>query len=76
LSFQKGKALLNQKTAEFAVKYGISIDSQVFNSIQATEMSTMVIRYFGFGGSMTAVPMLAPDFQWMEEYFRLVNQMP
>lgn len=76
LSFQKGKAILNQKTAELAVKYGIQVDSEVFNSIRTTEMSTMVIRYFGFGGSMTAVPMLAPDFQWMEEYFRMINQMP
>jgi hypothetical protein len=26
------------------------------------------MRYLGFGGKITAVPILAPNFNWIEDY--------
>lgn len=63
-------------TVDLAFKYGIDIDPKVFNSIETTTINTMTIRLLGFGGRMTAVPLSAPNVDWVEPYFQRKNVLP
>lgn len=63
-------------TVDLAYKYGIDIDPKVFNSLETTTLNTMTIRFLGFGGKITAVPLLAPNSDWVQPYFMRKNQLP
>lgn len=73
---EKTNGLMNYKTAALAEKYGIDIYVDAFNSIQTTEINSLVVRHLGFGGQMTAVPIVAPFDSWVEIYFRNKNKIP
>lgn len=76
LMTEKIHGLMNMQTATLAEKYGIEIFGDAFNSVQTTEVNSLVIRHLGFGGQMTAVPIVAPFDSWVEIYFRNKNKIP
>lgn len=76
LKYQKVKRFLSTYTADLAIKYGIDINADVLNGIKSTMMNSFGIRYMGFGGRITAAPLLAPQEDWIDEYFQRKNQLP
>jgi len=76
LKYQKVKRFLSTYTADLAIKYGIDINADVLNGIKSTVMNSFGIRYMGFGGRITAAPLLAPQEDWIDEYFHRKNQLP
>ena len=70
------RANVNKHTVDLAYKYGIDIDPKVFRSLETTTINTMTIRFLGFGGKITAVPLLAPNCDWVQPYFMRKNQLP
>jgi parvulin-like peptidyl-prolyl isomerase len=60
-------ALIN-KTVELANKYDVQLNDETLSSIKVLNTTTVVYRYFGFGGRLLAVPMTAPNYLWVKPY--------
>ncbi|MBE0572426.1 MAG: peptidylprolyl isomerase [Ignavibacteriaceae bacterium] len=60
-------ALIN-KTVELANKYDVQLNDEALNSIEILNTTTVVYRYFGFGGRLLAVPMTAPNYLWIKPW--------
>lgn len=76
LRFQKVKKIMTSYTADLAIKFGIEVDADVLNSIETTGVNSFGIRYLGFGGRITAAPLLPPQEDWIDDYFFRKNQLP
>jgi hypothetical protein len=68
LIFKKAKGKMNNYSVNLAIKYGIGIDFDLLESIEVTNISSFAIRGLGFGGKLTAVPMLAPNVEWVQPW--------
>ena len=64
------------KTAELANKYGITIDHKVLQSIKVKNLSMLVFKNFGFGGSGLAMPIVPPFFEWVEKWQNSKQDLP
>ncbi|MCR4418214.1 MAG: peptidylprolyl isomerase [Ignavibacteria bacterium] len=62
--------------AELAQKYVKNINVDLLNSIKVTNLNMFVYRYMGFGGKMTAVPVIAPYISWYEEWKKINKTLP
>jgi len=60
-------ALIN-KTVELANKYNVQLNDEALSSIKVLNTTTVVYRYFGFGGRLLAVPMTAPNYLWVKPW--------
>jgi parvulin-like peptidyl-prolyl isomerase len=58
-------------TAIWAKKYGISINDELLKSLKVTRINSYIIKMFGFGGRIGAVPITPPFYKWVEEYKKL-----
>jgi len=67
---------LDNYTAKLALKYGIEINYDLFKSTSTTTINTMWFRYLGFGGKITAVPLLAPNSEWVKSWLEQKNLSP
>lgn len=64
------------KTINMANNYKIKID---YNNLQSANVSTInsfAIRHMGFGGKITAVPLLAPFSEWVNEWLKQKQDLP
>ena len=68
LIYKKLHAKMINYTTSLALKYGVSIDYKTLNSIEVTNINSFAIRQMGFGGKMTAVPLLAPNNEWVQPW--------
>lgn len=59
---------LMKKTVELAKKYDVQISEETLNSINVLNTTTVVYRYFGFGGRLLAVPMTTPNYLWVKPW--------
>lgn len=64
LAFQKSKMKLNDYTYNLALKYNIELNLNELDKIKTTRIPSFGIRNIGFGGKLTAVPILAPNYLW------------
>ena len=62
--------------AELAQKYVKNINTELLNSVKVTNLNMFVYRYMGFGGKMTAVPVIAPYVSWYEEWKKINKTLP
>jgi parvulin-like peptidyl-prolyl isomerase len=60
-------AVIN-KTVELANKYNVQLNDEVLSSIKVLNTTTVVYRYFGFGGRLLAVPMTVPNYLWVKPW--------
>jgi len=60
-------ALIN-KTVELANKYNVQLNDEALSSIKVLNTTTVVYRYFGFGGRLLAVPMSVPNYLWVKPW--------
>jgi parvulin-like peptidyl-prolyl isomerase len=69
----KTKAKITNYTVNLAIKFGVGLDFNVLNSIEVTNINSLGIRRLGFGGQITAVPIIAPNFDWVPQWLEKIN---
>lgn len=57
-----------ENTIELANSKNITINEDVLNNFELTNLNMIVYRYFGFGGKLLAVPMSPPFATWFEKW--------
>ncbi len=68
LKHKKYSDALIKNTYELADKYDVQISEETLNSIKVLNTTTVVYRYFGFGGRLLAVPMTTPNYLWVKPW--------
>jgi len=74
LAFKKAQAKLNDYTYNLAMKYNIELNIPELDKIQTTRLPSFGIRNLGFGGKITAVPILAPNVEWAYRWIQNQNK--
>lgn len=62
--------------SQFAQKYVKNINIELLKSIKVTNLNMFVYRYMGFGGKITAVPIISPYVSWYEEWKKINKALP
>lgn len=65
---KKHDRVMTSYVAALAKEYTVDIRYHTLNSITIQPANMVVRRMIGFGGTITAVPMLYPNWEWMKEY--------
>lgn len=73
LAFQKAQMKLNDYTYNLSTKYNIDLNIPELDKIQVTRIPALAIRNLGFGGKITAVPILAPNVEWAFRWIQRQN---
>lgn len=68
LRTEKMYSALDEVTSDIAVQKGISINESVLKSLKVTNVDMIVLRRFGFGGQLLAVPDAQPYSSWFKKY--------
>lgn len=68
LALGKMDKLISEKTVSLAKQYGISLNEQILNSLEISELNTFTYRLIGFGGKIAAFPITIPMFEWYKQY--------
>lgn len=66
LAWEKIKNQITKKTAEYAVGSNVKINYEALKRIDLTRISSMTMRFLGFGGSISGVPVYTPNYEWAE----------
>ena len=76
LAIKKEQNAINKFTVRLARKYGVDINLPVLEKIKVTNINMFGYRFLGFGGRITAAPLMAPDVDWVEPYLKNLNIAP
>ncbi len=76
LALKKDKSAITNYTVELAKKFGVDIDLAALEKIEVTNINMLAYRLLGFGGRITAAPLLTPNVEWVEPYLKSVNINP
>ncbi len=76
LEYQKAKRILDYRTVDLAKKYGMDIKEDAFRGLETTTVTSFGVHHLGFGGQVMASPLLAPDNDWVEIFFKQQNVTP
>ncbi len=76
LNVDKYTETVTDKTVELANKYGVTINEKGLKDLQVTEFNMVVFKYFGFGGQMAAVPIVAPFTGWVKPWSENRKALP
>jgi len=74
LTYQKLYKKMTDFTYALSVKYGVSLNLDLLEQISVTTLPSFGIRFLGFGGKMTAVPLIAPNVDWAEQWIKNQQQ--
>uniref|UniRef100_A0A7V3E885 peptidylprolyl isomerase n=1 Tax=Ignavibacterium album TaxID=591197 RepID=A0A7V3E885_9BACT len=74
LAFKKAQMKLNDYTYNLALKYNVELNIPELDKIQVTRLPSFGIRNLGFGGKITAVPILAPNVEWAYRWIQQQNK--
>ncbi|MFA6979529.1 MAG: peptidylprolyl isomerase [Ignavibacteriaceae bacterium] len=66
LAWDKIKSQITKKTAEYALVSKVKINYEALKRIDLTRISSMTVRFLGFGGSLSGVPVYTPNYEWTE----------
>ena len=72
----KMKNSINQFIAKLAKQSSITINNELLNSIRSINHNSVVFKLLGFGGKITAVPLIAPNSEWVEDWLNSLKVMP
>lgn len=73
LAFNKLRNSIIKYSVDLAHKYGITINQNALNAATVTNLNSVIYRYIGFGGKITAVPMMTPFVDWVQEWKKNSN---
>ena len=74
IAFQKAQMKLTDYTYNLTIKYDIELNIPELDKIQTTRLPSFGIRNLGFGGKITAVPILAPNVEWAYRWIQSQNK--
>jgi parvulin-like peptidyl-prolyl isomerase len=69
IAFKKLKIKMTNYTVTLAEKFGVGIEMNYLQSIDVTDVNMFGIRFMGFGGKTVAVPVIAPNTDWVNIWF-------
>lgn len=75
LIFDKLYKRMSDFTYSLAVKYGIQLELNNLEDIKVTTLPSFGIRYLGFGGKITAVPLMTPNSDWADKWIKNQQQI-
>lgn len=55
---------LLEYTVNLANYYNLEVNYELFDSMKLSNINSIIFRYIGFGGKMTAVPLVSPFSDW------------
>ncbi len=64
------------KTSELANKYYVQVNDENLSSVKVLNTTTVIYRYFGFGGKLLAVPMTTPNYLWFRKWLEQETPSP
>ncbi|MFA3783956.1 peptidylprolyl isomerase [Melioribacteraceae bacterium 4301-Me] len=59
---------VEKATSSLALKYGIQVDNSLLEKINVVPVKMFTVRFLGFGGKMTALPLTIPLYNWYKDY--------
>lgn len=74
LIFQKLYKRITDFTYNLSVKFGISLNLKNLENIKVTSLPSFGIRYLGFGGKISAVPLISPNSDWADKWINSQQQ--
>ncbi len=72
----KVKKSLNEFIAKLAKQNNITINNELLKSIKTTSHNALVFQLIGFGGKITAVPLVSPNSEWVESWLNDLKVVP
>ena len=75
IRYKKILESLENKTAELAEKYKVTIDKNLLDSIKLLNAQMVVLRYMGFGGRIPAFPNVTPFYQWKKKWEQIKKDL-
>ncbi len=76
LGYKKMHEALINYIVKLANKFGVKINDDVLKSIPVTSTNAMVYRLLGFGGKITAVPLISPNSEWYKPWLESKKELP
>ena len=76
LGYKKMHNALENYIVKLANKYGVEINDEVLKKIPVTSTNAMVYRLLGFGGKITAVPLVSPNSDWYKQWLESKKVLP
>ncbi|OGU36782.1 MAG: hypothetical protein A2068_09540 [Ignavibacteria bacterium GWB2_35_6b] len=67
---------LLETTASLAEKFSISVNKDVLESLEITNLNSFAIRVMGFGGKITGVPIAKPFYEWVQKWSSKTKILP
>ncbi|MDP4174686.1 MAG: peptidylprolyl isomerase [Bacteroidota bacterium] len=68
--------ILTDYTAKLAKSYGVTINEDLLNTVEAPNLNVFAYRYLGFGGRIMAVPFTVPFMDWVEQWKKSEGIIP
>jgi parvulin-like peptidyl-prolyl isomerase len=66
----------NKFIAKIAKENQIFVNNELLKSIPVTNHNSVAFKLLGFGGKITAVPLVIPDSEWYEEWQNSLKVIP
>ncbi|MDP3149078.1 MAG: peptidylprolyl isomerase [Ignavibacteria bacterium] len=63
-------------TARLAQKFGVSYDERLLKQLSVTDVNMFTYRYMGFGGRVSGVPTVTPNYEWMGVWQKQKKLLP
>lgn len=70
VKYKKLNDAITEYTAGMASKLNLEINTEQFDKIKISNINALVFKHLGFGGKITAVPLLTPFFEWVNEWLK------
>ncbi len=72
----KMKDRINKFIAKLAVDNKITVNEDLLKTVRTTTHNAVVFQLLGFGGKITAVPLIAPNSEWVEHWLNSLKVIP
>ncbi len=76
LSTFKTQRGLSNFTAKLANDYGVKVNEETLKEIKVTNTTMFAYKYLGFGGRITAVPLVTPFADWVKQWKENQQDLP
>lgn len=72
----KIKDKVNKFIAKLAVDNKITVNEELLSAVRTTTHNAVVFQLLGFGGKITAVPLITPNSEWVEYWINSLKVIP
>lgn len=76
IRYLKKKETINRFIAKLASENIVAINEELLKNIRTTRHNAVVFQLLGFGGKLTAVPLISPNSEWVEYWLNNLKLTP